>query len=396
MEPGRLPGATETAPFMSESGVGRWDRYVLAKGADFDAMLREHLARGDRHVSFILGKGFDPRMNVGLAKVLDAGGAGTRQATLIEFDEGPDSASQEYRARVETNVEGLNALLKDRAELVRRTVRMWSADNEKRRITARSAEATFSKTDCETPTDIIVDISSLPRTIFFPLVAKLLYLLDRIVASGKPCPNLVVLVSENPVLDSLIAEDGIDEDADYVHPFRGSAEREATATHPKVWLPILGEHQAVQLTRINELIHPDEICPVVPSPSLNPRRGDNLVQEYRDLLFDALRVEPRNFIHASELNPFEAYRQVRHAVIRYTKALKPLGGCRSVVTSVSSKLLSMASLLATYELKAAKYDVAIAQIECDGYKIADISALDNELHQTTTYALWLTGEFYAS
>ena len=335
-------------------------------------------------------------MNFGLTKMLDAGGGGTRQATLIEFDEGPDSASHQYSARVQQNVEALSALVQNRAALVRRTVPMWSADNEKRRITSRSAEAAFSKKDCESPTDIIVDISSLPRTIFFPLVAKLLYLLDRIVASGKPCPNLVVLVSENPVLDSLMGEDGIDEDADYVHPFRGSAEREATATHPKVWLPILGERQAVQLTRINELIHPDEICPVLPSPSLNPRRGDSLVQEYRDLLFDALRVEPRTFIYASELNPFEAYRQVRLAIVRYAEALKPLGGCRSVVTSVSSKLLSMAALLAVYDLKAEKYDVAIAQIECDGYKIADESTLDSELHQTTTYALWLSGEFYAS
>jgi len=36
---------------------------------------------------------------------------------------------------------------------------------------------------------------------------------------------------------------------------------------------------------------PDEICPVLPFPALNPRRGDNLVLEYRDLLFDRLRID---------------------------------------------------------------------------------------------------------
>ena len=381
---------------MTSTTEGRWDTYLMVRGEDFRLMMRDHLSKGSRDVKFFLGKGFDPRMTLGLETMLEAGGAGKRDVTLIEFDEGEESPSKAYRDRVQANVEALRSLVSSDVLLTRRTVNMWSSDNEKRRITSRSAEATFSKKDCEGATDIIVDISSLPRGIFYPVVAKLLHVLDKATATGVATPNLIVLVSENPVLDGLIREDGVDEDADYVHPFRGSAEREATATHPKVWLPILGEGQIVQLTRINELVRPDEICPVVPSPAMSPRRPDGLVQEYRGLLFDALRVDPRNFIYASELNPFEAYRQLRRTMLHYAEALKPLGGCRSVVTSVSSKLLSIGALLAVYELKAAKYDVGIAQIECDGYRILDETKLNTSITETTPSALWLSGEVYAA
>jgi hypothetical protein len=127
---------------------------------------------------------------------------------------------------------------------------------------------------------------------------------------------------------------------------------------------------------------------------MNPRRADGLVQSYRSLLFDELRVDPGNFIYASEANPFEAYRQIRLAIMHYAEALKPLGGCRSVVTSVSSKLLSIAALLAVYELKAGKYDVGIAQVESDGYRIVDESVFEASIPQTTPCALWLSGELY--
>ena len=43
-----------------------------------------------------MGKGFDPRMNLGIETVLAAGGSGKREVTLVEFDEGDDSPSKAY------------------------------------------------------------------------------------------------------------------------------------------------------------------------------------------------------------------------------------------------------------------------------------------------------------
>lgn len=88
--------------------------------------------------------------------------------------------------------------------------------------------------------DIFVDVSSLPRSVYFPVVAKILHLLDRV--KDGLVPNLFVLVSESTELDRRIMEEGIDEDADYIHPFRGAVERESAAERPKVWFPLLGEN----------------------------------------------------------------------------------------------------------------------------------------------------------
>jgi hypothetical protein len=372
----------------------RWNQYVFANGNDLQTMLNAHFADGERNLVFILGKGFDPRMNLGVGATLSAAGAGRREVILLDYDEGPDSPSVSYAARVKKNISELDRLIGTRCTLSVQKVPMFSA--ERRRIVARAAAGLINDLNSfKGTTDFVVDVSSLPRGIFFPLIAKLLHLIDRFPGSGQR-PNLIILVGENAALDGLITDDGIDEDADYLHPFRGGAEREATAAHPKVWLPILGERQAVQLARINDLVRPDEICVVLPSPSINPRRGDDLILEYRQLLYDELMVDPRNFVFASELNPFEAYKQLRRAIVHYTEALRPLGGCRSILTSVSSKLLSLSALLAAYELKGARFDISVAHIECDGYRIQSEEALDAVAEHTNLYGLWLTGEFYVT
>jgi hypothetical protein len=203
------------------------------------------------------------------------------------------------------------------------------------------------------------------------------------------------MVSESAELDRSIVEEGIDEDADYIHPFRGALERESAAGRPKVWFPLLGENQGVQLTRIYDLINPSEICPLLPSPSMDPRRGDNLVVEYRELLFDQLRVETRNFIYASETNAFEAYRQLRRAILHYAEALEPLGGSNAVISANSSKLLSVGALLAAYELKCDGADIAIAHVEAHGYVLHSDDDLDRLANESRLQCLWLSGSCYA-
>jgi hypothetical protein len=107
-----------------------------------------------------------------------------------------------------------------------------------------------------------------------------------------------------------------------------------------------------RLEKIRTEVDPDEICPVIPFPSRDRRRGDGLIEEYRQLLFDDYRVEPANIIYASEYNPFEAYRQLFGVIVRYRDALRELGGCKVYVSPLSSKLLSVGALLACYDHRA--------------------------------------------
>jgi len=371
----------------------RWSTYVQAEGTDLRDLFEMHFREPGRSVCYVLGRGFDPRMMLGLELVLPLNRLGNCSVVLLEFNEGENSPSRRYAGWAEENLDRLRDLVKSPNVIDTRSVAVLAPDG--RRIGSRSAANLFRRPEeLAEYTDIIVDSSSLPRAIVYPLLAKLLHLVERSPQSS-PSKNLFVLAAENAEIDSRIVEEGIDEDADYIHLFRSGAERMAASGEPKIWIPVLGERQALQLRRIYDLVMPDEICPVLPSPSFNPRRADDLVLEYRELLLDQFRVEPRNFIYASERNPFEVYRQIRRAVLDYYRVLAPLGGCRAVVSSVSSKLLSIGALMAAYELKRARLDVGIGHIEAQGYRIEDETLVRSLAPQSTVVGLWLTGECYA-
>src|ERR1700736_6694978 len=280
------------------SGSLRWNYYVLEHGPGLEAFWRQHLAEKDRHVLFVVVKGFDQRMCRGLEMLLKQQRAGGCDVALIEYDEGSNSPSQEYREMVETNLRTLEALVGGRGELRRYPISVRSTDG--RRVASQSALQVFnSLADFTGYTDIVLDISSAPRGIYLPLSAKILHLLDSR-PEGDPKQNFHLLVWEDSALDARIQDQGVEEAAEYIANFRGSMDREATAGHPNVWIPLLGENQTPQLERIHARVEPDEICPVLPSPSRDPRRGDNLVGGYHHLLFDRWQVDPRNFIYGSE------------------------------------------------------------------------------------------------
>lgn len=136
---------------------------------------------------------------------------------------------------------------------------------------------------------------------------------------------------------------------------------------PKVWFPVLGEGSRAKLEKFYELIEPDEICPILPFPSKNPRRSDDILKEYRQLLFDVWNIEIRNIIYADEQNPFQVYRHICNAVLRYNNALNPLRGAKYTVSAVSSKLLSLGALLAVYNLKEIGFNIGLANVDVYGY-----------------------------
>jgi len=373
-------------------GTPRWQNYVLEKGEALEGLWRSRQVAG-ASVLLVLGNGFDPRMCVGAHAIVEKAQIAKCDVVGIEFDEGPGSPSKVYKDRVEENRKELAQIVGGVGTVSSRRVRMWSEDG--RRIGSRSAARLFNSVEeLVHYNDIVIDISALPRAVFFPLIAKILHLLDVEESKGHRMPNLHVLVAENPSLDARILDEGVDENATYVHPFGARLEMEATADRPRVWIPVLGEGQGTQLSRIYDLVMPDEIAPVLPSPALNPRRADDLVLEYRELLFDRLRVEPSNFIYASEQNPFEVYRQVRRVILHYRDALQPLGGCKAVLSALSTKLLSVGALLVAYELKEARIDVGIAHVECQGYAMKDEEHSADPRVGSQLYDLWLRGECY--
>ena len=374
----------------------RWDPYWLRQGEDLRSFWTDRLALPSVKVLYVLAQGFDPRMCHGIKALSAMRNKATFDCHLVQFDEGADSPSRTLEESANRNLDELRGLLSPQDRVVEHTVRMWSEERLRRhRIASREAARVFSDMrDIGEYSDVIVDISSMPQSIYFPVIGKLLHILDAVGEWAEGVPNLHILVGECPAIDQAISEVGIDDEARYVPALGGDIDLESTAEKPVVWFPVLGEKQAVQLERVHELVKPEEICPVLPAPCIDPRRGDELLVEYREVLFDQWRVEPRNIIYASENNPFEAYRRISWAVDDYNEALAPIGGAKAVVSALSSKLLSVAALIATYDLRTRGLDMGLTLVESQGYSMMTAGSVAVAPEKIQLFDLWLVGECY--
>ena len=367
---------------MSEVSNARWEYYVLVRGERFQEFWAQQVRKDRCGVLFVIGRGFDPRMVMSVRAVLAAGGHGRRDVLGLEFLEGPMSASLNHQGAVEQNWADVVEAVGGRGTVSFEALPFWSGEG--RRISSQSARDVFqSATRFVGYSDVVIDISSMPRGVYFPLVARLLYLLDH--SGGDRRINLHVVVAEDPHYDATIHEEGVDEKAEFISSFSGGFDEEGTPT-PKVWMPMLGEGKRVQFDRIQDLVKADEVCPVLPSPARDPRRADDLVLEYQRQLFDELHLDGREFLYVAEGNPFEVYRRLRGAVLRYSDVFDILGGCRVAISPMSSKVMSLGALLAAYELKDCGYQVGIAHVDPQGYRLGG-GAPNAEL-----YGLWLSGE----
>lgn len=366
----------------------RWKDYFIAKGDDFLTFWSDYLFNKTKKILFIMGLGFDPRTCIIYEKIISVGGSGSRDCMIIKFQESSGSSSYNYSSYMSENDLKLNKIIPSKSKLIERKITMISQDNK--RIGSRNALKIIDNIDeIKDYDDIIIDISALPRSLYFPLIGKLLFEIDTYTSVKKI--NLHVVVSENIKIDESISDQGIDEYAEYVPGFTGSLNSAAIETIPKIWIPILGENQDVQLQRLYNKIEPKEICPMIPLSNVDSRRGDKLLIKYRTFFFDNLRVDPKNLLYADEQNPFQVYRVLDRTIKHYNDVLKPLGGCQVVITASSSKLISIGALLAAYELK--NNNVGIANVDTQGYTIQK-EQMQQSVHESIPFTLWLTGDCY--
>lgn len=366
----------------------RWRDYVMIRGNSFDSFWAQHAAGNARRLLVIVGRGFDPRAPLALNRIAAAAPACPIDVVALEFKDELATDSTAQRQAAVANELAFRAAIAGRGTFTSKVIKFR---NEKRDSVAARSAANLYANDAMIAgyTDVVVDVSAMPRVVYFPLLSRLIYFHDDLRTRGAAAPNIHVAVSEDPGLDMRIREHGIDEEASYLHPFEGPFNREAMGGQPTVWVPVLGEGRTHQFERMFVLVKPTEVCPVLPSPARNPRRSDNIVMEYQKLLFDEVGIDPRNIIYGSELNPFDVYRQVLRTVLHYHSVLGLVGGCRVALSAMCSKVMSLGILLVAYELKPSDVQVGIAHIECQGYDVpADLSI------EVEPVGLWLAGECY--
>lgn len=368
----------------------RWDPYSLTSDAEFDGFWSGRLKNGGRRLLLILGRGFDVR-TLETARRLRGVGADV-SVWQLAFDNGLDDSAARA-AMTADNSAGLVELFgEDRIRSIPIDI---GGPSGSAATPSNTQKALQQAGDLQQFDDVVLDISAMPRMVAMTAVSVVLFRLDKLADGGGPSVNLHVTTAESVSADLGAARGSLRDSVSFVRGFSGHLEEQTTQTWPRVWFPVLGEGQRDRLRLIQELLDPDEICPVLPFPSKAPRRGDEVLGQHRETLFDDFQIEPANILLASEYNPFEAYKQIYTAMAQYRQALRPMGGCKLFVSPLSSKLLSIGVLLACYDHRYGSsagsqddFDVGIPYVETAMYGDPEQGGGSFELH-----SMWIRGDW---
>lgn len=369
-----------------------WKDYVLLKNEECTEYFDRTAA--EKNCLFILGLGFDERMCEGV-KCLGKT-AESMDVWLIRFEEAPNSDSLKYNSDVNKNLDQLKKYVRTE-QICEKNIKMWEISGESERPVSDPNSAKFVISNMKQLQEydmIIVDISALPQNIYF-------ILLDKLLGEFYGRKHIYIIACENYMVDKRTNPVGIGETAHYFMGYGATGNTDMN--QPVVWLPVLGECDKERLIKCYDYIMQDseyqEICPLVPFPSVNERRADEILMKFRKQLFDSWRIEKKNIIYASETNPFQVYRRICETVEHYSKVLLPLSedrkneneSCRFVFTALTSKLMAIGTFLAAFNLKKENYKINIAGLYNRGYRVDDLSEKENpSIGNNEVYCLCLS------
>ena len=365
----------------------RWKDYVFGsddRNPSADSLLKEVIqAASGSALLYVLGEGFDPRTTVSMERFLshDLAALSSVEFGVLDLDPNEEVADASVKTAAHLQAQKNRAAL---SELLSPYAVTRIPFPKVRDVNAAGLRFAHGLATTHLPQTglFVLDISALPVSIYFPILGTALE--SR--RAGETAAEILVLVCENPDLDNAIATEGIVD----AGPIRGFQNPTADEEGVRVWAPVLGSAEISAIKAIRGKYDPDEICPVLPFPARDPRRSDSLLREYREELWDVMQVEPANFIHADERNPFDLYRRLVRLHDRYQMALQKVRSVELILSAHSSKLLSLGVFLAAYEKK-----LLVASANSLYYSLnesADISLLSKENRVTV---LWLDGAPYA-
>lgn len=374
----------------------RWKNYVLNKKSNNCIEFWTNYLATSKDILYIHGLGFDPRTLNGIKNIFGIKSGGKRDVLSIRYfqseeEEKGDISSKEVK---EHEVELKDFL--DSIENVTRKVVPLITRAEQKSIASIKAHLIVDSIDVLKPyTDIIVDISAIPRGVFIPLLHKILNLID---GYQDAIINLHVIVTENYMLDALIEDQGVEQSAEFIH---GLSIRDLTNTQEfkEVWIAILGEKQLEQYDKIRNSVNPVSTCVILPFPSKNLRRGDELINHYQDKLLNDSDFDMKNIIYADEQNPFQVYRLISNTIERHSQSLKIFGGTKVIVSALSSKLLTIGAFLAVYETKNFEdkrkdLRIGIKHVDSISHKFAAEEDKEEILKSNELFHMWIAGEPY--
>ena len=383
-----------------------WDNYIFERGDDVRRLWIDFYGDRSRKFVYITGRGFDLRANIVLEQFIKTVKNSKKPpvgSKLLIINYSKYKLDNELENLVDENHSKLVSLFEGFGEI--QNLDLLGETPIQGLSTSASISHGMRKLmpEIEGYSDIVLDISTLPRIVFLTIATSILgKIVDKNHTNplGKCDKNFQIIVAEDPSVDSAIASEEPSNEVAAIPGFR-SIEFEVHADKPLIWFPILGENRANQLQivmsqKIRQKATNVEICPVLPFPTVSPRRGDKLILEYKDTLFRGFDISPQNILYAHEGSPFECYRQLFSAMKRYSESFSLIGGCNLVVTPMASKLITLGAALACFDMipsdTSAEYGVSIPYVEPKKYVAKNIEKIKNP--KPILSNLMLTGEAY--
>lgn len=322
----------------------------------------------------IMGEGFDPRMN----NVLKAFAEVHFDFDCLSIVHG-DRKKSPNKKMVEKNVEVRNKLIEANAipfsEYKLRVGNRYDL-NRGVKLLNRDVGTLIDGYD-----NFIIDISAMPRVLYFNLVKAINNIIDD--------QNLFVAVSENAEIDKSIKYRNFVDDLEPMVNFNPGIGLEAEPDRLRLLISLLGENGTEKWRKIWDQFSPDEDYPIIPYPALDPFRTDSIIKEYQELFKQEDAKE--NIIYAHERNPFELYKMLSRFIESEDEILSKVNrkACYGIAL-LSSKLLSVGALLTAMENP---NEVAIYNVISRDYGIEEID-YEEINKKSTTFLMWIKGDAY--
>lgn len=361
-----------------------WHDAIHFKPNLFHSFWTERLDQ-KRNILIIVGLGWDPRMTALTDAIHSIGGAGLREIHLLRFKPSPSFVSP-YANFISKNSEILDQILENWAEksivdiITRREGNFYIGDE--------GISQFYSKFNISQFTDVLVDISSLPKSLYFTL----LFILVKMAQRENKTVNVFAIACQDAELDGQILESA--DDTRLLKGFKGQLTQYSKKTIPIIWAPVIEKNNTISLRKIYDKIEPQDVYPVLPFPSRNPRNDDDLLIEYRKIFCDEWNLNPMNIIYSAEDDPIDVYSSLINLYHQQQEVLEPLGGISMVISALASKVSSIGAFMAAFDGEIA---IAHAIGRHDPPEQMDISYWDEQQinrFKDNLHSIWLTGEPY--
>jgi hypothetical protein len=352
----------------------RWDPCITNRDTEFKAFVGE-VFKADRKLLYIGGAGFDPRSAAVLTVIRDAA-KGSIHALLIVETRLPAPAHLVERAT--KNLALLNGLATSSARVTLDIFAHDLAPIGGQQVVRHLREVAFGEFS-----DVIVDLSALSVGVSFPAVKYLL----EVCQNREPVVNLHVVVADSPTIDLQIRSIASDR-ATAIHGFKGGFGLEENRRAVRLWMPQLTPQKASIFRQIVSLVSPDDVVPIIPFPSRQPRTGDELIDEYHSSFESEWNVDLRNVLYAQERNPLDLYRSILRITDTREIVFRDIGGSMTILSPTGTKILAVGSLLAALER-----DFPVIYVEASGYETSFVEA-DAGPGDSEIFHLWLSGDAY--